>query len=157
MLAYLYCETCLIQTGNKMKSCINRTPVYSEHNSWFLGGSVYTGLSVYISNKDVMIPLSHNVIHITILRSDTLYFIFVSQITQSAVPLFINLSQSDYVSLKPMNFHTKELYEPTDTKILFLSPCLFNSIESELFRGTCIDSWITKETRATQSLAYPFT
>jgi hypothetical protein len=27
-------------------TCVNRTPVYSEHNSWSQWGSVYTGLTV---------------------------------------------------------------------------------------------------------------
>ena len=57
-----------------------------------------------------------------------LYFNFASQIRQPAVSLFINLSQSDYVSLKPNNFHTGEKCERTETKILFLMPCLFNTV-----------------------------
>ena len=37
-----------------------------------------------------------------------------------AVPLFIDIFQSDCVSLKPKNFHTGELCEPAETKVLFL-------------------------------------
>ena len=61
-----YSETCLNRTVNKPKSCINRTlnkvlmqeifvnltcinrtPVLSEHKSWSHGGSVQTGLTVF--------------------------------------------------------------------------------------------------------------
>ena len=52
-------------------------------------------------------------------------FIFASQIWQSIVPLFIDLSQSDYVSLKPKKFHTGEICELPETKVLFWMPCLF--------------------------------
>jgi hypothetical protein len=43
-----------------------------------------------------------------------LYFIVTSQIQKSVVPLFIDLSQSDCVSLKLKNFNTGELCEPAE-------------------------------------------
>jgi hypothetical protein len=54
-----------------------------------------------------------------------LYFIFASQIRQSNVPLFIDLSQSGCVSSKSKNFNMGELCEHAETKGLFLIPFLF--------------------------------
>ena len=67
-------------------------------------------------------------IHVMSWNMLLLYFIVASQIRQPTVPLFINLSQSDYVSLKLKNFHTRELYEHMETKFIFLTPCLFNTV-----------------------------
>jgi hypothetical protein len=35
-------------------NCINRTPVYSEHNSWSQGGLVSTGFTVFLKTLFVL-------------------------------------------------------------------------------------------------------
>jgi hypothetical protein len=93
---------------------------------------------------------------------------------------WVGFKENIYVSLKLKNFHTRELYEHTETKFVFLTPCLFNTVLlPHLWRAlsfwhawnkkwywigivswACIDSWIAKEYivmhRCTGGLLHPY-
>jgi hypothetical protein len=134
-------ETCLNQTLNEVTmkeifvnlTCINHTPVYSEHKRWFLGRSLYTGLTTsllygtqYYKKKTIfyfihLLQIFHS--------SDLLFFFSMRLIEKNTEINFKALCQKVWCwfTLSTQNIFTVKLVYKSHSRepenVAFMSSC----------------------------------